>query len=89
MSTSNEPCFLHATGLNRGLVLSFAVFPYAIPAIRTLESLKFHPRVTFFVDENGAGKSTLLETIALAEGPNADGGSRCHLRASNDDTTAW
>jgi predicted ATPase len=82
-------CFLHGIGLNRGAVPSFDIFPYAIPAIRTLESLKFHPRVTFFVGENGAGKSTLLEAIALAEGFNAEGGSRRHAmfktRDSHDD----
>jgi predicted ATPase len=32
--------------------------------------------VTFFVGENGTGKSTLLEAIAVAEGFNAEGGSR-------------
>ena len=41
-----------------------SVFPFGIPAIRTLESLAFSSRVTFFVGENGSGKSTLLEGIA-------------------------
>ena len=70
MALPDGLCFLHGISLNRGAVPSFEVFPFAIPAIRTLQSLKFHPRVTFFVGENGAGKSTLLEAIALAEGFN-------------------
>ncbi|WP_254508931.1 AAA family ATPase [Anatilimnocola floriformis] len=89
MAWENEPRFLHGIALRRGSVSSFDVFPYAIPTIRQLQSLQFHPRVTFFVGENGAGKSTLLEAIALAEGFNAEGGSRRHAqfktRDSHDD----
>lgn len=51
-------------------------FPYTLPAVRHLETLLFHPRVTFFVGENGTGKSTLLEAIAVASGLNPEGGSR-------------
>jgi predicted ATPase len=50
--------------------------PYALPAIRNLGVLKFHPKVTFFVGENGSGKSTLLEAIAIGSGLNPEGGSR-------------
>ena len=42
------------------------VFPFTVPAIRTLDSLPFKHPVTFFVGENGSGKSTLLEGIAAA-----------------------
>lgn len=86
MSIPDEPCFLHAIALRRGNVESFDEFPYSIPAIRNLHSLPFHPRVTFFVGENGAGKSTLLEAIALAEGFNAEGGSRRHAQFKTRDT---
>jgi predicted ATPase len=41
-------------------------FPFAVPAIQTLETLSFAPGVTFFVGENGSGKSTMLEGIAVA-----------------------
>lgn len=50
--------------------------PYNVPSVRELESISFHPDVTFFIGENGAGKSTMLESIALALGFGIDGGSR-------------
>ena len=43
-------------------------FPFSVPVIRTLHSLRFDTGVTFFVGENGSGKSTLLEGIASAAG---------------------
>ncbi|HSD33461.1 MAG TPA: AAA family ATPase [Gemmatimonadales bacterium] len=42
------------------------VFPFSVPAVRTLEPLDLSTRMTFFVGENGSGKSTLLEGIAAA-----------------------
>jgi predicted ATPase len=50
--------------------------PYCVPAVRNLESISFHPDVTFFIGENGAGKSTVLESIALALGFGIDGGNK-------------
>jgi predicted ATPase len=41
-----------------------------------MDSIDFHPAVTFFVGDNGTGKSTLLESLAAASGLNAEGGSR-------------
>jgi predicted ATPase len=41
-------------------------FPFSVPVIRTLDTLRFDSPVTFFVGENGSGKSTLLEGIASA-----------------------
>jgi predicted ATPase len=41
-------------------------FPFSVPAIRTLDSLRVDSAVTFFAGENGSGKSTLLEGIAAA-----------------------
>jgi predicted ATPase len=35
-----------------------------------------HRSVTFLIGENGSGKSTLLEAVAVADGFNAEGGSR-------------
>ncbi len=51
-------------------------YPFTIPAIRELKSLKFTSAVTYFIGENGSGKSTLLEAIAVKLGMNAEGGSR-------------
>ncbi len=51
-------------------------FPFDLPAVRALSTLKFHPNVTFLVGENGSGKSTLLEAISVAYGFNPEGGSK-------------
>jgi predicted ATPase len=76
MRALTDPPFLKSVTLRREWVESFEVYPYSIPAIKHLATLELHPRVTFFVGENGTGKSTLLEAIAVAEGFNAEGGSR-------------
>lgn len=68
--------FLLYLYLLRDRVPSFAKYPFCLPAVRQLETLSFHPRVTFLVGENGSGKSTLLEAIAVAYGLNPEGGSR-------------
>ena len=62
--------------LLRDRVDSFDRYPFSLPAIRTLDSIELHPRVTFLVGENGSGKSTLLEALAVALGFNPEGGSR-------------
>lgn len=54
------------------------VYPFNLPAVRSLHRLEFHPNVTFLVGENGAGKSTLIEALAVAWGFNAEGGSKDH-----------
>src|SRR5687768_2721803 len=55
-----------------------------LPAIKHLARLDLHPHVTFFIGENGSGKSTLLEAIAVADGFNAEGGTRNFNFASRD-----
>jgi len=77
--------FLRSVTLRREWVESFDVFPFSIPAVKHLTTLEMHPNVTFFVGENGTGKSTLLEAIAVAEGFNAEGGSR-HAMFKTQDT---
>jgi hypothetical protein len=62
--------------LLRDKVESFERYPFSLPAIRTLDSIDLHPKVTFLVGENGSGKSTLLEAMAVALGFNPEGGSR-------------
>ena len=76
--------FLKQVSLAHDEVESFDRYPYSIPAVRYLNDLKLHPKVTFFVGENGTGKSTLLEAIAIAEGFNPEGGSRNFSFATRD-----
>lgn len=40
-------------------------YPFTLPAVESIEELKFSAPVTFFVGENGSGKSTILEAIAV------------------------
>lgn len=63
-------------GLKRDKVSSFENYPFSLPAVRGLDQLEPHPKVTFFVGENGSGKSTLLEAIAVSMGFNPEGGSK-------------
>jgi predicted ATPase len=44
------------------------VYPFSVPAVRTLDRVALDTPVTCFVGENGSGKSTLLEAIAAAAG---------------------
>jgi predicted ATPase len=68
--------FLRSVTLLRDDVPDLEKYPFSIPSIRQLESLEFHPEVTFLVGENGSGKSTLIEALAVAAGFNAEGGSQ-------------
>ncbi|MDC0744979.1 AAA family ATPase [Polyangium mundeleinium] len=68
--------FLRAITLIRDRVEDTNVYPFTIPAVRSLDTLAFDPRVTFLVGENGSGKSTILEAVALLLGFNAEGGSK-------------
>ena len=75
MALSAKP-YLRSLTVNWDEVDDRSIYPYSIPAIKSLESLDFHADVTFFVGENGMGKSTLLEAIAVALGFNAEGGNK-------------
>ncbi|MEO0422996.1 MAG: AAA family ATPase [Pseudomonadota bacterium] len=68
--------YLREVILKRSEVPSFEEYPFNIPAIRALESLRFPSPVTVIVGENGSGKSTLLEAIAVLLGFNPEGGTR-------------
>ena len=63
-----------------------------IPAVKSTRRLNLHPKATFFIGKNGTGKSTLLEAIAVADGFNAEGGTRNFsfaTRASHSDLYKW
>lgn len=68
--------FVQRITLRRDTVERFDRYPFNLQAVRALDVLEPHPKVTFFVGENGSGKSTLLEAIAVALGFNAEGGTR-------------
>ncbi|WP_341646726.1 AAA family ATPase [Thauera sp. SDU_THAU2] len=72
--------------LQREKVESFEEYPFSLAAVRSLERIDLHPKITFFVGENGSGKSTLLEAIAVSMGFNPEGGTknfRFRTRASH------
>jgi len=72
---------LQSVAIAWGDVPNCEVYPFAIPAIRKLESLALDPYMTIFVGDNGSGKSTLLEAIAIACGLNPEGGdTNVHYR---------
>lgn len=68
--------FVLHLALQRDKVESFDRYPFNLPAVRTLERLEMHPKVTFLIGENGSGKSTLLEALAVSLGFNAEGGGK-------------
>lgn len=56
--------------------VDYDAWPFTLPPVRQLlrDGLELG-QMTIFVGENGAGKSTLVESIAIAFGLNAEGGS--------------
>ncbi len=68
--------FVSRVSLLRDKVESFDRYPFSLPAIRGLDHIDLHPKMTILVGENGSGKSTLLEAIAVALGFNPEGGTK-------------
>lgn len=68
--------FIESVLIDRSRIYDPQHYALHLPALQRLNKLDLHPKVTFFVGENGSGKSTLLEAIAIANGLNAEGGSR-------------
>ncbi len=79
-----ETSFITSVSLNRDKVQYWGLYPFAIPAIKSMTAIAIHPKVTFIVGENGAGKSTLVEGIAVRLGFNPEGGSRDYKFATRD-----
>lgn len=81
-----DESFIRGIKLNE---IDTAAYPFSIPAVQAIESLDFTVApVTFFVGENGTGKSTLVESIAVAAGFNAEGGTKNYSFASQDTTSS-
>ncbi|SDT28442.1 Predicted ATPase [Paenibacillaceae bacterium GAS479] len=72
---SSGPGYLKSIELLRGGISNLSEYPFHLPAVRSLERLSLHPKVTYIVGENGTGKSTLMEAIAVAWGFNPEGGT--------------
>ena len=68
--------YLIRVTLQRDKVETFDQYPFSLPAVRSLDQIDMHPKITFFVGDNGSGKSTLLEAIAVSLGFNAEGGTK-------------
>ncbi len=92
MSSRPREPFLEYIDVLRDYFPLEADYAGKLPAVRAINRLKLHPKVTFFIGENGTGKSTLLEAIAVAEGFNPEGGTRNFnfaTRASHADLYKW
>ncbi len=75
ISGGSDRRYLRKAELMREKIERPAQYPFNLPAVRELEGLEFHERVTYLVGENGVGKSTLLEALATAWGFNPEGGT--------------
>jgi len=80
---SARPYLIDIT-LLRERITNWEEYPFCIPVVRHLNTLTFHPDVTFLIGENGTGKSTLLEAIASALGFNPEGGTKNSLFSTRD-----
>ena len=79
--------FLKHVEMLRERVERFDVYPFNIPALKSLEKLTFDRNVTFLVGENGSGKSTLIEAIAVLMDFNPEGGSKNFAFSTRDSTS--
>jgi predicted ATPase len=70
--------------LRRERVTSWREYPFSVPAIRSLKSLDFRSKISFFAGENGTGKSTILEAIATHYGFGREGGTRSFCNDSTE-----
>ncbi|MEO8270958.1 MAG: AAA family ATPase [Aureliella sp.] len=79
--------FIESVFLDRTRIYDPTHYAFNLPSLKKFSKLELHPRVTFFVGENGSGKSTMLEAIAIANGLNAEGGSRNMMFATRESHT--
>jgi predicted ATPase len=71
-------------GVRVGEDIDASSYPFSIPSVKAIESLELTSPVTFLVGENGSGKSTIIESIAIAAGFNAEGGTKNYNFTSQD-----
>ena len=76
--------FIESVFLDRTKIYDPTHYAFNLPSLKNFSKLDLHPQVTFFVGENGSGKSTMLEAIAIANGLNAEGGSRNMMFATRE-----
>jgi predicted ATPase len=75
MKLEKHAQFIRGIDLKRESIPAFNKYPFNLPVMNDLDSVAFHPNVTYIIGENGMGKSTLLEGIAIALGFNPEGGT--------------
>lgn len=85
MSIYEADAYVRSIELDRSRIPSYQQYPYNLGVVRSLNSLKLHPKVTYIVGENGMGKSTLMEAVAVAWGFNPEGGTK-NFNFSTQDT---
>ena len=83
MALTAKP-YLREISIDPGTQFDASAYPFSIPAVGNMNTIKPHADVTFFVGENGAGKSTVLEAIAVAMGLPSEGGNRDVYRKEQD-----
>jgi predicted ATPase len=76
--------FIESVFLDRTRIYNPEHYAFQIPSLKRFSKLDLHTQVTFFVGENGSGKPTMLEAIAVANGLNAEGGSRNMMFATRE-----
>lgn len=76
MDLERNITYLQEIALKKDKITSWDEYPFNIPAISNLKTLKFSSEVSFIVGENGSGKSTIIEAIAIYLGFNPEGGTR-------------
>lgn len=76
--------FIESVFLDPSRIYDPTHYAFNLPSTKSFRKLDLHPKVTFFVGENGSGKSTMLEAIAIANGLNAEGGSRNMMFATRE-----
>lgn len=76
--------FIKEISLKRDKIENYNQYPFSLPIIRHLDTLKLSKNVSIIVGENGSGKSTLLEAIAVNLGFNPEGGTKNFVFSSYD-----